>query len=184
MQDQVRALEQVGVRACFINSTLSGVEIQKIEKKLIANEMDLLYVAPERLFMQRFLNQLKKVKISLFAIDEAHCISEWGHDFRPDYTRLREIRELLNSPTTIALTATATPDVRADVVKQLGLQDPEIDAQEEDDQEKDHVDHRRELEPRLLEGVVVREGHAACLPSPPSNRTLVSSSCVSFSQVS
>ena len=121
MQDQVNALEQVGVRACFINSTLSGFEIQQIEKKLIANEMDLLYVAPERLFMQRFLNHLKKVKISLFAIDEAHCVSQWGHDFRPEYMQLNILPEMFPEVPRVALTATADTVTSKDILSKLHL---------------------------------------------------------------
>ena len=121
MQDQVNALEQVGVRACFINSTLSRFEIQQIEKKLIANEMDLLYVAPERLFMQRFLNIFKKVKISLFAIDEAHCVSQWGHDFRPEYMQLNILPEMFPEVPRVALTATADTVTSKDILSKLHL---------------------------------------------------------------
>jgi ATP-dependent DNA helicase RecQ len=121
MQDQVSALEQVGVRACFINSSLSRFEIQQIEKKLIANEMDLLYVAPERLFMQSFLNNLKKVKISLFAIDEAHCVSQWGHDFRPEYMQLNILPEMFPEVPRVALTATADTATSKDILSKLHL---------------------------------------------------------------
>ena len=121
MQDQVSALEQVGVRACFINSSLSRFEIQQIEKKLIANEMDLLYVAPERLFMQSFLNKLKKVKISLFAIDEAHCVSQWGHDFRPEYMQLNILPEMFPEAPRVALTATADTATSKDILSKLHL---------------------------------------------------------------
>lgn len=121
MQDQVSALEQVGVRACFINSTLARFEIQEIEKKLIANEMDLLYVAPERLFMQRFLDHLKKVKISLFAIDEAHCVSQWGHDFRPEYMQLNILPEMFPDVPRVALTATADTVTSKDILSKLHL---------------------------------------------------------------
>jgi len=123
MQDQVSALEQVGVRACFINSTLSRFEIQKIEKKLIANEMDLLYVAPERLLMQRFLNNLKRVKISLFAIDEAHCVSQWGHDFRPEYMQLNILPEMFPATPRVALTATADTVTSQDILSRLHLKE-------------------------------------------------------------
>jgi len=126
MKDQVDALEQLGLRASFINSSLSPAEQGERLETLAAGGYDLLYVAPERFRHQRFLESLRQTKLSLLAIDEAHCISEWGHDFRPDYARLGEYRRRLGNPPTIALTATATKLVREDVIKILGLNEPEV----------------------------------------------------------
>jgi ATP-dependent DNA helicase RecQ len=122
MKDQVDALREKGIAAQFINSSLDR---QKRESRYAAvgqGEYDLLYVTPERFRKPEFLEVLSRRQIVLLAVDEAHCISQWGHDFRPDYTRLTEIRAQVGNPTTIALTATATPDVQADIVGQLGLQ--------------------------------------------------------------
>ena len=93
---------------------------------MAAGRFDLVYIAPERLRSSLFLEKLRETKVQLLAVDEAHCISEWGHDFRPDYARLGRLRQRLNNPQTIALTATATPDVRTDIVAQLQLQNPRI----------------------------------------------------------
>ena len=93
MQDQVAALQQVGVRAAFLNSTLSAHEVAEIETALRQGELDLLYVAPERLIQERTLSLLASVSLSLFAIDEAHCVSQWGHDFRADYLALEMLSE-------------------------------------------------------------------------------------------
>jgi ATP-dependent DNA helicase RecQ len=126
MKDQVDALQKLGLRASFINSSLSSAEQAERFDMLAAGGYDLLYVAPERFRHQRFRESLKQTKLALLAIDEAHCISEWGHDFRPDYARLGEYRRRLGNPPTIALTATATKLVRNDVVKVLGLADPNV----------------------------------------------------------
>ncbi len=123
MQDQVDALSQAGVRACSINSSMQQFELQKIEKKLVAHEMDLLYVAPERLLMPNFLNGLKKLSISLFAIDEAHCVSQWGHDFRPEYLQLDILAELFPGVPRIALTATADSVTSRDILSKLHLKE-------------------------------------------------------------
>ncbi len=121
MKDQVDKVKGLGLRAGYINSSLSGHEKNKAYNKLSQKEYKLLYVTPERFRNKEFLAALKKNTVSLLAVDEAHCISEWGHDFRPDYTKLKEIRATIGNPTTIALTATATPEVQEDILNQLGL---------------------------------------------------------------
>ncbi len=126
MKDQVDALERRGLRAAFINSTLGSGEAANRMAQARDGSLKLLYLAPERVEAGRTLTQLVEIGVSLLAIDEAHCISEWGHDFRPSYRRIGTIRERLGSPQTVALTATATPDVREDIVRQLALRAPEI----------------------------------------------------------
>lgn len=126
MKDQVDGLVRRGISASFINSSLSRKARNQRYQNVASGEYDLLYVTPERFRKKEFLEAIGCRQIKLLAVDEAHCISEWGHDFRPDYTRLAEIRELLNHPTTVALTATATPDVQKDIVKQLGLGPDEV----------------------------------------------------------
>ncbi|MEM9941223.1 MAG: RecQ family ATP-dependent DNA helicase [Planctomycetota bacterium] len=122
MKDQVDALVQKEVSAAFVNSSLTREERLDRYRRINQGEYDLLYVTPERFRKPDFCQIIANRKIVLMAVDEAHCISEWGHDFRPDYTRVGEIRTQIGSPTTIALTATATPDVQADIVRQLNLQ--------------------------------------------------------------
>lgn len=124
MKDQVDGLISLGLRASFINSSLPPDEQHDRIARMQSGELDLVYVAPERFRSRRFVQALAATKIQLLAVDEAHCISEWGHDFRPDYARLGQYRRQLGSPQTIALTATATPDVREDIVRQLGLDSP------------------------------------------------------------
>ena len=126
MQDQVDALRKKNIPAAFINSTLSKQEREKRLNNFVNGKIKLLYVTPERFRKKDFVDEIKKVKIDLLAIDEAHCISEWGHDFRPDYSRIGEFRELLDNPLTIALTATATHDVQDDILKKLHLTKDEI----------------------------------------------------------
>ncbi len=121
MQDQVNALKKRGIPAEFINSTVSKKEREQRLKLFINGKIKLLYVTPERFTKQEFIESLTKTKISLLAIDEAHCISEWGHDFRPDYSRINEFRKLLGNPLTIALTATATREVQKDIIDKLGV---------------------------------------------------------------
>ncbi len=121
MKDQVDAAEKRGFRTCFINSSLTSGERDQRYRRLAAGEFELVYVTPERFRKPEFIDALLKNQISLFAVDEAHCISTWGHDFRPDYSRLGDYRKLLGNPVTLALTATATPDVQKDILKQLDL---------------------------------------------------------------
>jgi ATP-dependent DNA helicase RecQ len=125
MKDQVDALTARGLPAAFINSTLTGSQIADRLSRAQRGELKLLYVAPERFDFGTAAGRLRTVGVSLLAVDEAHCISEWGHDFRPSYRRVGAVREALGFPPTIALTATATPPVRADIVRQLALRDPD-----------------------------------------------------------
>ncbi len=127
MKDQVDSLQELGIRAKLINSSLSAGEQADVMAELSAGQLDLIYVAPERLRNGRFLDSVSMANISLLAVDEAHCVSEWGHDFRPDYARLGRFRErYLGNLQTIALTATATPTVREDISKLLGLKSPRV----------------------------------------------------------
>ncbi len=124
MKDQVDALHAAGVAATFLNSSLAAGESRPRLRGLHNSEFRLLYVAPERLMLSGFLDDLKKWDVNLFAIDEAHCISEWGHDFRPEYRQLSALRGRFPAVPMMALTATATERVRGDIVRQLHLKDP------------------------------------------------------------
>ncbi len=126
MKDQVDALTARGLPATFVNSTLSAGEISARMARVYSGEIKLLYVAPERFDMGKTAEKLREIGVTLLAVDEAHCISEWGHDFRPSYLRVKEVRQRLGAPPTVALTATATPEVREDIARQLGLDDPEV----------------------------------------------------------
>lgn len=126
MQDQVSTLVQNGVAAAVLNSSLTPGEQQHVEERLLQGQLDLLYIAPERLLTPRFLALLSQITVSLFAIDEAHCVSQWGHDFRPEYTRLRILHEQYPTIPRIALTATADGPTRNDIISQLGLQEAEV----------------------------------------------------------
>jgi len=121
MQDQVDAMRQVGVRAAFLNSTLSPAEARDVEEALLDGRLDLLYVAPERLVQEKTLSLLERIEIALFAIDEAHCVSQWGHDFRADYLKLSVLHERFGGVPRIALTATADERTRAEICERLDL---------------------------------------------------------------
>jgi len=126
MKDQVDALIANGVRAACLNSSLSSAEVGRVFQQMDVGALDLLYVAPERLMMPEFLARLGSLKLSLFAIDEAHCISQWGHDFRPEYTQLGRLRPLFPAVPIVAMTATADPETRLDILGQLGLTDATV----------------------------------------------------------
>ncbi|MFI3290936.1 MAG: ATP-dependent DNA helicase RecQ [Opitutales bacterium] len=126
MKDQVDALLAKGISARYINSSQTPNEQYEILNQLRAGEIKLLYIAPERFKAPSFLSALRDIKIALFAIDEAHCISQWGHDFRPDYMRLGKALQLLGKPRVAAFTATATEEVRIDILKQLNMQEPSV----------------------------------------------------------
>ncbi|MCB1847138.1 MAG: DNA helicase RecQ [Halieaceae bacterium] len=121
MQDQVSALRQLGVRASFLNSTLDAASTREVESQLLAGELDLLYIAPERLTRERCLSLLEQSAISLFAIDEAHCVSQWGHDFRADYLQLSLLHTRFPGIPRIALTATADARTRLEIIERLDL---------------------------------------------------------------
>lgn len=123
MQDQVDALAEVGVRAAFLNSTQSFDEAMRIERLMRAGELDLVYIAPERLMTQRCLELLSVTPLALFAIDEAHCVSQWGHDFRPEYIKLSVLHERFPDVPRIALTATADQQTRDEIIHRLQLED-------------------------------------------------------------
>ena len=124
MKDQVDGLNANGIPATFLNSSLNKTEARKRYAKLFAGEYTILYVAPERLTLSGFLDDLKQWEVSRFAVDEAHCISEWGHDFRPEYRQLSNLRRLFPDLPFMALTATATDRVRTDILTQLRLKEP------------------------------------------------------------
>jgi ATP-dependent DNA helicase RecQ len=121
MQDQVDALQQLGIRAAAINSSMTGESIVRTKKQIRNGEIDMVYVAPERLLMDDFLELLHQSKVALFAIDEAHCVSQWGHDFRPHYTQLSALAEQFPGVPRLALTATADKPTRKDILERLAL---------------------------------------------------------------
>jgi ATP-dependent DNA helicase RecQ len=122
MKDQVDALLANGVCAACFNSSLSADEARRVSRQMENGELDLLYVAPERLMQPEFLERLATMKLALFAIDEAHCISQWGHDFRPDYVQIGRLRGLFPTVPIVAMTATADPETRKDIIRQLGIE--------------------------------------------------------------
>jgi ATP-dependent DNA helicase RecQ len=124
MKDQVDALEARDLPAAFINSTLTSAQVADRLNRAARGEIRLLYMAPERFDFGNVATRLRDIGVSLLAIDEAHCISQWGHDFRPSYLRVADARKRIGSPPTVALTATATPEVREDICRQLALTDP------------------------------------------------------------
>jgi ATP-dependent DNA helicase RecQ len=126
MADQVRALQEVGIRAEVLNSSLTPAEQLHVKERLESGDLDLLYIAPERLMQLQTQALLKRVPISIVAIDEAHCVSQWGHDFRQDYMALNKLRELFPGVPRMALTATATQPTREEIIDRLELEDPRI----------------------------------------------------------
>ncbi len=126
MHDQVQALNQLGVRAAMLNSSLTLAEARQVERDLARGDLDLLYVAPERLLTDSFLHLLDGARIALFAIDEAHCVSQWGHDFRPEYRQLTLLHERFPGVPRIALTATADGPTRREIVERLALEEGEV----------------------------------------------------------
>ena len=126
MQDQVSALLQLGVKAAFLNSTLALEEARRIEQQLLNGELDLLYIAPERLTSSRTLALFARIQIALFAIDEAHCVSQWGHDFRVDYLQLSMLHEQFPDVPRIALTATADIRPRQEINPAFPAASPDI----------------------------------------------------------
>jgi ATP-dependent DNA helicase RecQ len=122
MQDQVAALQQFGVKAAFLNSSLDNQTAWQVEQDIRARKLDLLYVAPERLLMPRFLALLAEIDIALFAIDEAHCVSQWGHDFRPEYVQLSVLAERFANVPRVALTATADEPTQREIISLLSLE--------------------------------------------------------------
>ncbi|QMU62707.1 MAG: DNA helicase RecQ [Gammaproteobacteria bacterium] len=126
MQDQVDALKQLGVKAAYLNSSLGYHDATAVEQELVNGELDILYVAPERLLTERMMRLLDNARLSLFAIDEAHCVSQWGHDFRPEYQRLKSIHTRYPDVPRIALTATADQRTREEIISQLQLEQAKI----------------------------------------------------------
>ena len=126
MKDQVESLRANGIKAAFLNSSLGISEQRAVEDAIFNQQIDLIYVSPEKIVSPNFLSLLKRVEIALFAIDEAHCISAWGHDFRPEYTRLKFIKKQFPDTPVIALTATADKATRKDIARQLDLENPAI----------------------------------------------------------
>lgn len=126
MKDQVDALQARGIPAAAVNSSLGAEEYRQVMQALRHGELKILYVAPERFAQEHFMALLNNLQVALLAVDEAHCLSQWGHDFRPDYLRLGRVREALGYPQTVALTATATAHVREDVLQTLQLREPAV----------------------------------------------------------
>src|SRR5690606_8860652 len=126
MQDQVESLRAVGVRAGYLNSTQDPDERRMVEAEFLAGELDLRYLAPERLRSEATMRLIERGPVSVFAIDEAHCVAQWGHDFRPDYLELSKLSERRPDVPRVALTATATPATRAEITTRLGLENARV----------------------------------------------------------
>ena len=126
MKDQVDRLCKIGLRAGSVHSQLTADERAQVYRDLSQGSLELIYVTPERFRKEEFWNAIQQLEVKLLAVDEAHCVSEWGHDFRPDFTRIRDARERLQNPPVLALTATATLEVQQDIVKELGLTPSEL----------------------------------------------------------
>jgi len=126
MQDQVDSLRKRGIEACFVNSSLARQERLSRYQEIGDGQYRIVYVTPERFRKPEFLEVIGRRSVALLAVDEAHCVSQWGHDFRPDYTRLADIRNRLGDPPTLGLTATATRDCQSDIIQQLGLSESEV----------------------------------------------------------
>ncbi|MBV6414315.1 MAG: DNA helicase RecQ [Xanthomonadales bacterium] len=161
MQDQVAALTQLGVRAAFLNSALDAGSALEVERQLVEGELDLLYVAPERLLTARFLGLLERASLALFAIDEAHCVSQWGHDFRREYRQLTVLHERWPQVPRIALTATADAPTRAEIVERLNLVDARQFVSSFDRPNiRYRVEEKRDPRKQLLEFVRARPGQS------------------------
>ncbi|MEG1832641.1 MAG: DNA helicase RecQ [Burkholderiaceae bacterium] len=150
MQDQVAALDELGVRAAFLNSTLSSSQAADVERRVRSGELDLLYVAPERLLTDRCQRLLAEAKVGLFAIDEAHCVSAWGHDFRPEYGQLSVLRERFPDVPRIALTATADGPTRREIAERLLLEPHEFVASFDRPNIRYRIVEKREPREQLL----------------------------------
>jgi len=162
MQDQVTALKANGIKAAFYNSSLDDAQAHHVLMNLHTGELDLLYVSPERLLTDHFIKQLSQIKIALFAIDEAHCVSQWGHDFRPEYTQIGTLRSSLPQIPFIALTATADPATQQDILHQLQLQNPKVHQTSFDRPNiRYSVKEKRQAKKQLLEFLEAQENSAS-----------------------
>jgi ATP-dependent DNA helicase RecQ len=165
MKDQVDAAKENGIAAAFINSSLDADEMSAVIRRLKGNQIKLLYIAPERFAMPQFVEMLGELPLSLFAIDEAHCISEWGHDFRPDYLSLSGIPAKFPGIPVAAFTATATEKVQQDIIRKIGLKDPHcVRASFNRPNLFYQVAPKTELSQQLLEFLMGHEVNPAYLP--------------------
>ena len=162
MQDQVTALKANGIKAAYYNSSLDDTQAHHVLMDLHSGELDLLYVSPERLLTEHFFNQLTNLRIALFAIDEAHCVSQWGHDFRPEYTKIGALRASFPHIPFIALTATAGPATQQDILHQLQLQNPQLHQTSFDRPNiRYSVKDKRQPQKQLLDFLQTQEGSAS-----------------------